>query len=77
MKMTDPLTGSSRDMLLAIIADSERNQRENEYAKVEQDYSPKVWTPEEEAALMDKLHGGERERIDKLVSEYNEQQRKR
>ncbi|MGF2950453.1 hypothetical protein [Microbacterium alcoholitolerans] len=75
--MTDPLTGPSRDMLLAIIAESERNQRENEYARTEQTYTPKAWTPEEEAALMDKLHGTDAERLDRLIAEHNEQQRRR
>ncbi|GAA1523079.1 hypothetical protein HD600_000207 [Microbacterium ginsengiterrae] len=60
------------DRLHAIIAESMRNARTNEALQADVQYRPSEWTPEMEAALVQKLHGSEAERIDKLIAEQNE-----
>ena len=52
-----------------------RNEREN--PAVQAEYRPEQFTPEMERELVEKVHGTEAERIDRLVAEFNEAQRKR
>ncbi|WP_139305271.1 hypothetical protein [Microbacterium hydrocarbonoxydans] len=42
----------------------------------EQAYKPHQWTPEQEAELVERVHGTEREWIDRMIAEQNERQRR-
>ncbi|MGF2950303.1 hypothetical protein [Microbacterium alcoholitolerans] len=62
----------------AIINDARRSDPVRDAAlEAERQYRPAEWTPEQEAELIERQHGTERERIDRLVSEHNERQRHR
>lgn len=71
MKMTDDAR------LRAIINESRRNERDNPAAAAGTEHAPHVWTADEEADLVQRIHGDERERIDRLIAEFNEAQRRR
>ena len=62
--------------LRAIVSESLRNERNNPALEAEQRYKPSQWTDAQTAELMERLHGDERERIDRLVSEHNERMRR-
>ncbi|MCC2030343.1 hypothetical protein KEC56_12610 [Microbacterium sp. YMB-B2] len=63
--------------LRALINDAKRNERSNPAVAADVQHRPSAWTPEQERELVEQTHGDERERIDRLVAEYNEQQRNR
>lgn len=63
--------------LRAIINESRRNERDNPAVAADTRYKPSEWTAEQERELVERQHGTERERIDRLVAEFNEQQRHR
>jgi hypothetical protein len=70
MRINDPRTR-------AIIDASIANNRNNPAVQSDVQYRPAEWTPEQERELIERLHGTERERIDRLIAEHNEQQRHR
>lgn len=66
------------DKLRAIIADSSRPDPMRDAARAaDVQYAARAWTEAEERELVERLHGSEAERLDRLVSEINEQQRRR
>lgn len=70
MTMTD-------DRLRALIADSSRPDPARDAARAaDVQYAPRAWTEAEEAELVEKLHGTEAERLDKMIAELNEQRRR-
>ncbi|MEJ1091956.1 hypothetical protein [Microbacterium istanbulense] len=69
------LNGTEREMR-ALIAESEHNRRTNPALEAER-YRPTEWTPEMERELVERVHGDERARIDRLIAEHNEAQRHR
>jgi len=64
------------ERLRAIIRESERNARTNPAVAADTRYKPSTWTDAQTAALMREIHGDERERIDRLIAEANEENRR-
>lgn len=62
--------------LRAMISDSTRNERVNEAVAADVAHKPAEWTPEQEAELIQRLHGTDAERLDRLIAEQNERIRR-
>ncbi|WP_404435175.1 hypothetical protein LG322_08450 [Microbacterium aerolatum] len=60
----------------AVIDQSLQNERSNPAVAADVEYKPAEWTEEQTAELIERQHGDERERIDRLVAENNERIRR-